>query len=443
MSDSIKTHQNPPSLQGIVQAWYCYPEEIATWPYYRKSDNTYTEDFTMASNQIFKRLDSDYPAYQYQEVHKIDANGSYKEQTIIGFTHNSFKDQTNIYQSLLNKQVIILFKLPDGTFRVLGNALQGAKLIVNTDSETVGANNAPGENYKAVFNHRIPCPYYEGTVTIDSNGDLAPYFIEPPLLEAADVPNITTGLALVKLYSTYSGYCMKVRRSSDNALADIGFGTDGLIDSVALFAHVGVSHDGFVHTWYDQGPNGYDFVQTTNGNQPRICSLGVIDTNPVTGVNSIWFGSGKELNCAAYVEPVDECIMLAFGNTSITSESGWITSNWSSSNDVVSIQLYYTSLYLRGVNASSTITSPNNGYTFQTVIWEVDGAANGIFNVYLDGDTVVAPNVAPYNTHINAKSAVTTAKIINFTNTHVTAIVAMNQKSLTAAMRNRFKTAYL
>ena len=79
-----------------------------------------------------------------------------------------------------------------------------------------------------------------------------------------------------KIRGTYSGYCMKVRRSSDDALQDIGFsGSD--IDESALTTFVGAG-SGYVHTWYDQSGNSNNATQTTNANQPRIVSSGTLET---------------------------------------------------------------------------------------------------------------------------------------------------------------------
>ena len=75
----------------------------------------------------------------------------------------------------------------------------------------------------------------------------------------------------------YTGNAMRVRRSSDNAEADIGFTANGDLDTSALQAHVG-SGDGFITTWYDQSGNGRNAAQTTPAAQPRIVSNGAIVT---------------------------------------------------------------------------------------------------------------------------------------------------------------------
>jgi hypothetical protein len=76
---------------------------------------------------------------------------------------------------------------------------------------------------------------------------------------------------------SYTGNAIRVRRSSDNAEADIGFTANGDLDTTALLAHVG-SGNGFVTTLYDQSGNGRNATQTTYANQPRIVNNGVIET---------------------------------------------------------------------------------------------------------------------------------------------------------------------
>jgi hypothetical protein len=72
-----------------------------------------------------------------------------------------------------------------------------------------------------------------------------------------------------KLDKDYTGYCMKVRRASDDAEADIGFASNGDVDSSAIATHCGASN-GFVSVWYDMSGNANNATQNTSGNQPQI-----------------------------------------------------------------------------------------------------------------------------------------------------------------------------
>lgn len=85
---------------------------------------------------------------------------------------------------------------------------------------------------------------------------------------------------LSRLLSAYAGPCIRVRRASDNAEADIGFAADGWLDTAALLAHAGTA-SAYITTWYDQvGGSVHSATQATGGQQPRIVNAGVIDTGP-------------------------------------------------------------------------------------------------------------------------------------------------------------------
>ena len=75
----------------------------------------------------------------------------------------------------------------------------------------------------------------------------------------------TAAYSLRKLRTSYSGSCIRVRRSSDNAEQDIGFvGND--LDTASLLSFVG-ANNGFVTTWYDQSGNSRDAVNATAATQ--------------------------------------------------------------------------------------------------------------------------------------------------------------------------------
>ena len=74
----------------------------------------------------------------------------------------------------------------------------------------------------------------------------------------------------------YTGALVRVRRSSDNLEADIGYTAFGDLDTVALLAHTG-ANSGFVVTWYDQSGNARHATQSTAGVQPRIVDAGAVE----------------------------------------------------------------------------------------------------------------------------------------------------------------------
>jgi hypothetical protein len=78
-----------------------------------------------------------------------------------------------------------------------------------------------------------------------------------------------------KVSNTYTGACIRVRRSSDNAEQDIGFvGLD--LDTASLLSFVGVGN-GLVTTWYSQS-GFFNLTQTSSASQPAIVLGGALQT---------------------------------------------------------------------------------------------------------------------------------------------------------------------
>jgi hypothetical protein len=86
----------------------------------------------------------------------------------------------------------------------------------------------------------------------------------------------TVAVSVRKLRTAYTGYCMQVKRSSDNTTLDIGF-SNNLVDTAAILTFVGTSK-GSVSIWYDQSGNNYNFtVEPAWGVPPVICNSGVLN----------------------------------------------------------------------------------------------------------------------------------------------------------------------
>jgi hypothetical protein len=103
--------------------------------------------------------------------------------------------------------------------------------------------------------------------------------------------------SLRRVRSAYTGNAIRVRRSPDNAEANIGFTPSGDLDTAALLTHVG-SGNGFVTTWYDQSGNGRNAAQTDPTFQPQIVSNGALITE--NGRAYIDFVGNKGLGISNY-----------------------------------------------------------------------------------------------------------------------------------------------
>lgn len=88
-------------------------------------------------------------------------------------------------------------------------------------------------------------------------------------------PGASAAYSLRLLNTSYTGNCIRVRRSSDNTEQNIGF-VGGIIDSASLKTFCSGTTC-FVTTWYDQSGNINNATQSTAGNQPRIYNAGAIE----------------------------------------------------------------------------------------------------------------------------------------------------------------------
>ncbi|HEY1200667.1 MAG TPA: T9SS type A sorting domain-containing protein, partial [Niastella sp.] len=95
----------------------------------------------------------------------------------------------------------------------------------------------------------------------------------------------------LRLLSTdYTGYAIRVRRSNDDNTQDIGFNTNGSLDTIALKNFVGVNN-GYVVKWYDQSGDGLDAEQTTFTRQPLIVNAGIIER--INKQPAVYFGTAN------------------------------------------------------------------------------------------------------------------------------------------------------
>jgi hypothetical protein len=154
---------------------------------------------------------------------------------------------------------------------------------LSTSASLLLLNNTTASNSGTVgnlYNFKVYNPFI-GSANIRKNYNsmcsrfglpLALYTPPSPLLLNL-YPEAAAAYSLRLLNSDYGGAAIQVRRSSDNAVLDIGFEGDGNLNIGALLAFCGAGN-GFVTTWYDQSGNGRNATQSTAANQPQIVSSG-------------------------------------------------------------------------------------------------------------------------------------------------------------------------
>tara|TARA_Y100000033_G_scaffold38148_1_gene37343 strand:- start:2935 stop:4620 length:1686 start_codon:yes stop_codon:yes gene_type:complete len=73
----------------------------------------------------------------------------------------------------------------------------------------------------------------------------------------------------VRQLSNKAIFCLKIRRDSDNEERNIGFDSNGDLDTTAISNFCGTAN-GYVTRWWDQSTNGRNVDQTNSANQPQI-----------------------------------------------------------------------------------------------------------------------------------------------------------------------------
>lgn len=111
-----------------------------------------------------------------------------------------------------------------------------------------------------------------------------------------------------RLLTSYTGPLIRLRRASDDAELDIGYDSNGALDTAAAAAFIGGS-SGFVVTLPDQGGGGHDLTQGTAASQPAYQATG-FQSKPTLSFD----GSNDYLRCASGV---------AFGAFSIYVAGKW------------------------------------------------------------------------------------------------------------------------
>lgn len=183
----------------------------------------------------------------------------------------------------------------------------------------------------------------------------------------------TVAYSVRKVSKTYHGFCMRVRRSSDNRSIDVGFDNNGNLDASYLLSFVG-SSDGYVSIWYDQSNSGRHLTQVTQAYQPMIVQSGSILTKngkpfvSFFAIPSSTTYNHMDVTGGGITNNAEVFVVNAFGT--ISGSDGFLLGNsagyfyWHSENGIklfnsslASTSIMNGTLYINGV-LSSTLTAP-------------------------------------------------------------------------------------
>jgi hypothetical protein len=191
-----------------------------------------------------------------------------------------------------------------------------------------------------------------------------------------------------KLDKDYTGYCMRVRRSNDNAEQDIGFTSGGDLDTSSLTSFCG-SNSGYVTTWYDQSGNTRNLTMTTTANQPRIVNAGTVETSgDVGGKAGIAFSTGSYWMSLSYTISLTTLTVAMV--VDLDASGSRIFDHYTGANDYTSgnLSLYNSSnkfaCYSGAARAISTNTVTGSA---KSIVFRRDGANSVVYDNNSAGTT--------------------------------------------------------
>lgn len=247
-------------------------------------------------------------------------------------------------------------------------------------------------------------------------------------------PNAIGAYSLCKLRSAYTGYAVRVRRSSDNTSQDIGF-VNNVLDTTSLLSFVGANY-GFVSIWYDQSGNAYNFEQTTLDYQPGIVSAGSLltkNSKPTVVFDGLsdFMSVPSSLSSFSFLHKTGKSFISAVGYNRVANE-GFILCN----NNGTSANIGYFLTTLNTSNVRNFTTNGNAGLALATVSNQTVTnplTTNSLFLINDDTDNGNATALNRSKIYVNNGSALSLNVLTNSPSTaNATADLTIGSKSGTA-----------
>jgi hypothetical protein len=209
-----------------------------------------------------------------------------------------------------------------------------------------------------------------------------------------DYPNAAAAFSLRKLRSAYTGNCIEVRRSSDNALQNIGF-VNNVLDTDSLLSFVGAG-DGFVRTWFDQSGNGLNYSNTNvNTTQPRIVNSGVLETDlgkPI--IRFISANSTRLTRAGGFLQMHNHSFFnIAKASLPISTLKYFFSFRNSGTGVGTSNRIYnnYTDNSISYYIGNTTVIISTSSFISNTVLMS-GNSSSGQQNFYVDGNFIASAN---------------------------------------------------
>lgn len=154
-----------------------------------------------------------------------------------------------------------------------------------------------------------------------------------------DYPGSVAAYSLRKLSSTATS-AIRVRNNSGSE-ADIGFDSNGDLDTASLLVHCG-SNSGRITTWYDQSGNSNHMTQSTQADMPYIVdnsgNLIVTSRESIPAIDFYFGSDGKHLSDTFSSNNGDHFILSYVAEFESVTDAQQLVSQWTSSTSTQTLQ---------------------------------------------------------------------------------------------------------
>ncbi len=147
--------------------------------------------------------------------------------------------------------------------------------------------------------------------------------------------------------------------------------------------------------------------------------------------------SGKSMTCANYIHTGDECLMVSLSSASAVGATGWFQASGSGINFLDWYSNYY--ILPSGTGVGSTLST--GALTNITLKAEIDGTiGTAHWKFEFNGTSTTTGTFNTINTKTTGGAQTQT---ISFDTVYLCAIIELNRKTITPAMKTAFDTLYL
>ena len=267
------------------------------------------------------------------------------------------------------------------------NVLSGSTAVsaVMTGEILIGSGGpTTADLFKGLISAWDVCQGISSNAQYTISGYLAQFYA-PLAAETGDLLDLMSVPASVaystrKLRSAYAGSALRVQRSSDSTQLDIGFASNGQLDTTTMLSFVGAG-TGTVVTWYDQSGNA---INASAGTQPRIVNAGVLET--LNGNAAIRFGASSTTNLLytlSLAQP--DTIAIALQRNANVANGHFTDGNTSSPRQLVGVGSGTYQLYA----GTSPLTGGVDDFNPHGILGIFNGASS---LMSVDGVTVIGGN---------------------------------------------------